>query len=789
MVFGDGGSVFSAPPTCPEICAHELTHGITEFSAGLIYQDESGALNESFSDIFGTVIEAEFYPTGWDWIMGAQVTANGSGIRNMQDPPLKNNPDTYGGPLWVPGGSVHSNSGVQNKWFQLLTDGGADTNAVGDIYSVNGIGMTKAAAISFRNLTVYLTPASTYADARFFAIESAKDLYGTCSNEMVETVNAWYAVGVGAMYSDTPSVNFSAWPATVCALPADVTFRNQSSPAASWYWDFGDGSSSTLANPTHTYSNWGTYTVKLVATGCTGLMDSLVQTNLIVVDSNIVCPFIMEASTWDTVVSCSGLLLDPGGVGNYPDNSNSIVTIAPPQANNVTLTFSLFDLEPGYDFLSIYDGPDTTSLLIGVYSGFALPNGGTLNASGGAVTLAFRSDFSITEAGFELTWNCGFSNPPIAGMETSLPFTCRGQVAFYDRSSGAPTSWNWDFGDGISSSMTSPFHIYQSSGTYTVTLEVCNANGCDTIVYPNLITVNLLSSDCDTLLFPTSGANRVIECSGVLQDYGGSGPYSLNQNNTVTIAPPGAEGMVLDFTEFRTHANLDYLSVYDGPDINAPLIGAYSGFMLPSGGTIRTTGGVVTLRFQSTFFQPEDGFTVVWKAIGSNTGPFAAFVAPDTALVNTPVNFDEQCLRAISWRWDFGDGSTSTLRNPAHTYTVPSTYQVLMEVEGSVGCLDTMWHKVVVKQGVSRDAALQPASLQIWPNPATEEWNLAFEGRGSYSLSWQFSDVFGRVLRKETVTAQGRYSHTESVAALSPGIYFLRLETRGKILTRKVWIR
>ncbi len=192
--FGDGNN---NPLTSIDIVAHELTHGVTWFSAGLMYQDEPGALNESFSDIFGTAVEHYSIGEDADWIMG---TANFA-FRNMADPNSNGNPDTYLGTFWVAGnqdyGGVHSNSGVQNFWFYLLSEGGSGTNDNGDAYEVESIGMDKASAISFRNLSTYLTSLSGYHDARFGSIQAAEDLYGTCSNEVLQVAAAWHAVGVG----------------------------------------------------------------------------------------------------------------------------------------------------------------------------------------------------------------------------------------------------------------------------------------------------------------------------------------------------------------------------------------------------------------------------------------------------------------------------------------------------------------------------------------------------------------------------------------------------------------
>ena len=205
MTYGDGDGVNYGPLTSLDIAGHEMAHGVTEFSAGLIYSYESGALNESFSDIFGEMVE--FHATGTnDWQMGTDIGIGGSGaIRSMNNPNAYNDPDTYGGSYYYTGsgdnGGVHINSGVQNKWFYILAVGESGTNDLGDAYSVTGIGRTAAAAIAYRNLTVYLSASSNYAAARAGAIQAATDLYGAGSPEVIATTDAWYAVGVGAAYS------------------------------------------------------------------------------------------------------------------------------------------------------------------------------------------------------------------------------------------------------------------------------------------------------------------------------------------------------------------------------------------------------------------------------------------------------------------------------------------------------------------------------------------------------------------------------------------------------------
>jgi PKD repeat protein len=250
-----------------------MTHGVTERSSGLAYQNESGALNESFSDIMGTCVEFYAKPTDANWDIGEDVGA----LRNMQNPKSHNQPDTYKGQQWYTGtadnGGVHTNSGVQNRWFYILVSGAQGTNDIGSAYNVTGIGIDKAAKITYRNL-INLTSSSNYAASRAGALKAAKDLYGECSQEYLSTGNAWYAVGVGVKLecSLVPVADFSANKTTSCDGTIQFTDKSSSSPT-SWAWDFGDGGTATDKDPIHTYATSGKYTVKLTATNANGKDD------------------------------------------------------------------------------------------------------------------------------------------------------------------------------------------------------------------------------------------------------------------------------------------------------------------------------------------------------------------------------------------------------------------------------------------------------------------------------------------------------------------------------------
>ncbi|MCH8903737.1 MAG: M4 family metallopeptidase [Bacteroidetes bacterium] len=184
-----------------EVMGHEFGHGVNATSANLSGSGESGALSESFSDIWGTLVE--HYAQGLyepsnpgDWTILEDFWIPNGKARDMADPKSVLDPDTYLGQYWVPG-ATHDNNGVQNKWFYLLANGGSGTNDNGSDYNLTGITKEKAADIAYRNLTVYLTSTSNYYDSRMGSMLAAEDLFGICSVEALETADAWYAVGVG----------------------------------------------------------------------------------------------------------------------------------------------------------------------------------------------------------------------------------------------------------------------------------------------------------------------------------------------------------------------------------------------------------------------------------------------------------------------------------------------------------------------------------------------------------------------------------------------------------------
>jgi len=192
MVYGDGFA------SANDVVAHELTHAVTERTANLAYRFQSGALNESFSDVFGAMVDDE------DWLMGEDLPIGA--IRSLSNPPAFGDPghlDQYKNTCEDNGG-VHTNSGIPNKAAYLLSE---------------AVGRPAAGQIFYRTLTYYLTSNSEFNDARAGAIQAAQDLFGAESDEVKQTTTAFGAVGLDGVH--TP-------PAPSCDCAASLTLSDRS---------------------------------------------------------------------------------------------------------------------------------------------------------------------------------------------------------------------------------------------------------------------------------------------------------------------------------------------------------------------------------------------------------------------------------------------------------------------------------------------------------------------------------------------------------------------------------
>ena len=211
MVYGDGlpvgvtlvgGQLVDYFSGALDVVAHELTHGVTQYSSNLIYRNESGALNEAFSDIMGTAVEFFFQQPGSgtlraDYLCGEDIVRPG-GIRSMENPLAFGDPDHYSRRFTgtADNGGVHTNSGIANQAFYLAIEGG--TNRTSGL-AVQGVGASNREQIErvfYRAFTQLLPANATFSVARAATTQAARDLFGANSNAERAVTQAWSAVGV-----------------------------------------------------------------------------------------------------------------------------------------------------------------------------------------------------------------------------------------------------------------------------------------------------------------------------------------------------------------------------------------------------------------------------------------------------------------------------------------------------------------------------------------------------------------------------------------------------------------
>ncbi|MFF9911535.1 M4 family metallopeptidase [Streptomyces sp. NPDC013457] len=208
MTYGDG-SGNTKPLTSIDVAAHEMTHGVTSNTAGLVYSGESGGLNEATSDIFAAAVE--FYANNaqdkGDYLVGEKIDIRGNGtpLRYM-DKPSKDGSSKDAWYSGIGGIDVHYSSGPANHWFYLLSEGsGAKTvngvnydSPTSDGLPVTGIGRDKAALIWFKALTTKFSSNTNYAGARTGTVAVATELYGAGSPEVLAVEHAWAGINVGS---------------------------------------------------------------------------------------------------------------------------------------------------------------------------------------------------------------------------------------------------------------------------------------------------------------------------------------------------------------------------------------------------------------------------------------------------------------------------------------------------------------------------------------------------------------------------------------------------------------
>lgn len=407
--------------------------------------------------------------------------------------------------------------------------------------------------------------------------------------------------------AQAPLANFTATPAAGCS-PLVVHFQDLSTGnATSWSWDFGNGNTSTLQNPTATYFTTGNYTVSLTVTNTNGF-NTLTRNQYITVYETPTAA--MEANPlagcFPVRVQCTDL--STAGTGNH-------------------------NTEWLWDF-----GNGTTS---------TLQNPSTTYTSAGSFTLTLKvtNDKGCVSTVFRPHY-IDVTDGVVAGFTHTEPEECAApsNVSFTNTSTGPGVlGWHWDFGDGTTSSLQHPSHTYMANGSYTVTLVTFSPAGC-----------------ADTFRFAPLVIGRVHSAISFTNPVCVNNPVVFN--NT-TVPAPISSFWTFGDGSYSTGINASY---------NYPTTGNY------------------TVALYNTFDNCEDSVSVNVTVLPQ---PAADFTAPVTQFCTVPatVNFQDLSTGAVnSWSWNFGDGATSTLQNPSHTYNTPGTYNVTLTVFNAGGCFSRL---------------------------------------------------------------------------------------------------
>lgn len=659
MVYGMGDGSSMKPVVGLDVEGHEFTHLVVNSTAQLVYEAESGALNESFADIFGTSIEFYGGPSP-DWLIGEDVMISATALRSMSNPNLYDQPDTYQGQYWAntsnltqDHGGVHTNSGVQNFWFYLLSQGGSGTNDIGNGYNVTGIGVSDAQAIAYRNLTVYLSSNSTYYDAYLGSLQAAEDLFGNPSTQYLSVQQAWYAVGIGnnpnqycsgttnltatsgtfndgsgtANYFDNANCKWVIAPAGATQIHIDFTyFDTETDYDTVFVYDGPDETGNLLA------TWWGnTLPPTISTTAGVGAMCVVFKSDASVNYTGWEATYYTTGITptcsdGEILATPSGSFSDGSGGGNYGNNQFCYWTIAPPCATSVTLSFSAFDTEANYDGVVIYDDISGSNQ-IGVYSGTTIPSNITSNT--GVMVVAFVSDYSSTYGGFTANYTSTGSgycsgtsivNASDYGTITDGSGTndyCNNQDCQWLIQPPQATSITLNFTEFMLENPSSDgqtiydaVEVYDGSTTGAPLLGVFSggnlpptltSSGGSMLVrfYSDLSVTNQgwSANFTSTQNSYCSSITNLTSSSGSFSDGSGGDDYANNSSCSWLIQPPNATTITLNFSSFDTEANNDGVVIYDGPNNSYPVLAQYSGSSIPA--SVTSSCGSIYVEFLS----------------------------------------------------------------------------------------------------------------------------------------------------------------------------------------------
>lgn len=626
------------------------------------------------------------------------------------------------------------------------------------------------------------------------------------------------------------------------AMFSDFSVAGPGTTITNWYWDFGDGNTSTVQNPTHSYAASGWYTVCLTVVGTTAsgeqcknqYCQKIYVTECNPIDCNLYPKFDFK------VEKCIVYFTDYSSVGT-----------------GTTITNWYWDFGDGTT--STLQNPTHPYTISGTYTVCLTIVG--VNPSGQQCKEQLCMEVKVGE--------CGDPQPCKLTADFGFKPADKCLAYFNDYSVAAAgtiiTNWDWDFGDGTTSSAQHPSHTYAASGTYLVCLVVVGTNAAGEECKDKRC-IEIKVEGCGTTDSCKIGAKfdyKADKCNVYFTDYSaagtgtsitkwywefGDGTTSVLQNPTHTYTASGTYTVCL--TVFGTNAAgqqcKDRYCVdikVEGCNANEPCKVAakysyktykcdlyLSDFSAAGAGSVITNwywdfgdGNTSTLQNPFHSYTANGVYTVCLVVVGKNpaTGeeckdkycseitirdcdqPTGCIVYPkfDFKTDKCTVYFTDYSgtvtgTSITNWYWEFGDGGTSTLQNPSHTYATAGTYEVCLIVVGknAVGqeCKDRICLKVTVMDCAHKEKynIANISSLQVYPNPALDIVNIEFKMETAGQVNIIITDIQGRVLsviQDGNLTA-GFHKLNWNVDVRS-GLYFITIKTDAGIEQKQIVIQ
>jgi PKD repeat protein len=652
---------------------------------------------------------------------------------------------------------------------------------------------------------------------------------GPCSNLQVGQAED-YTIVV-QQNTSKPAPDFTSDVSVTCT--GIVSFSDLSSNIpTSWLWSFGDGNTSTLQNPVHNYASSGNYTVTLKASNQFGT-DSVSKTNYISVNllGSLTAPSCSPVTTAHCCkygiykVVFNGINnTTSGGNDSYKDYScTQTATVTEGNSYNIQVQTGPDNPEDIKVWIDLNnDGNlNNTNELVFTSNNSKIHNGSILIPSGAVKDTMLRmrimsdltgnSNNSCTNPQWGQVEDYGIkilssTQMPTAAFTANATMSCGGTVSFTDNSTGIPTAWLWNFGDGNTSNLQNPTHTYSNAGTYTVSLTATNQFGSNTSTKNNYIFVAFpaATAQCSPITFSyccgmgitnvtfntinnttPDGVDNYKDYSCQKQTTVG---VSKSYNITIQTGDNYSENVRvwIDFNNngtFNNSSELVFESLgqftFHSGNINIPANAVLNTPLRMRIASDLDSEPVPDYCNNVRYGQVEDYAIIVQNATAA---PVADFTADSTLVCLGNVKFtDLSANTPSSWLWDFGDGTTSNVKNPSHQYTSNGNFTVKLTATNPAGSNTKIKSNyITVNNTLCGGNAISENSetenlFTFYPNPARDYIviNYLQENHSNNSLQLELINITGQIVLKNSTAINNK---TEiSISGLAKGLYFLKI--------------